>query len=114
MVWWSAAGFTGKDLVEIGAPLGDCLTGPTVDEVKTNVPESRASRRRNRMTDVLRLVQPTQHAQTAPIQRLGPNAEAIYSCIEQTRAIFLVEIVWIGLDRDLGSGCQLKVGLAGD
>ena len=84
MVRRLAADFTAQDLVQIGSPLVDCLAGPAVDEVETDVLESCASRRGDGGSDVLRLVQPAEHAQAAPIQRLRSNAEAIHSCIEQT------------------------------
>ena len=55
MVWWSTADFSSEDLGQVGSPLVDRLAGPAIDEVKTDIRESRSSRGRDRFRDVVGL-----------------------------------------------------------
>ena len=65
---------------QVGSPLVDGLTGPAVDEIQTDVVESCSSRAAGqRIATVLGLVQPAEHPEAAPIQRLRADAEAIHS-----------------------------------
>src|SRR5215204_6359007 len=77
--WWPAADFARQHQVQVGLPLTDRLTGPAVNEVETDVHESRSSRGGDRSRDAGGLMQPAKHSQTAAIKRLRTNAETIHT-----------------------------------